>query len=46
MVERCDELANLTTSDRIQAGHRLIQKDDLRLMEYGLRNACALQHAL
>src|SRR5205807_2242229 len=37
---------DLATSNRIQPGHRLIQKDNFGLVQHGLRDADSLQHSL
>src|SRR4029453_11161079 len=40
-----DELAHLLAAQRVQARHRLIEKNHFRLVDHGLREADALDHA-
>lgn len=44
-LQRADQVFYEYTSERIEATHRLIEKDDLRLMEDGLSEGEALKHS-
>src|ERR1700735_889155 len=41
-----NDVAHLATSDRIETGHWFVQEDNLRIVNDGLCNPHALQHAL
>ena len=41
-----DQVADLLAADRIEAAHRLVEDDHLRVVHQRLRDADALQHAL
>ncbi len=41
-----NEVADLATSERIETGHRLVEEDDLGVIDERLRDADALHHAL
>ena len=40
-----DQLPNVTPAQRIEPGHRLVEEDDLRIVEQRLRDADPLDHA-
>jgi len=41
-----DQLTNLAAAERVEPRHRLVEEDDLGIVEQRLRDADALQHAL
>src|SRR5215471_15811533 len=46
VLQALQQFSNLTASDRIQAGHWLVKKNELGIMDNGLCNPHSLQHAL
>ena len=44
IAQRQDQLANIAPAERIEPRHRLVEEDDLGLVDQRLRDADALQH--
>ena len=46
LLQPQDDITDLPSAERIQTGHGLVQKDEIRVIDQGLRNSHALNHAL
>jgi hypothetical protein len=46
VAQRQDQRSDVTAPERVEARHRLVEEDDLRIVQQRLRDAHALDHPL